>query len=341
MKKTRWGFLGAGNLLDRWMKGFQQVEDAEIVAIASRTPETAQKMANRFGVADALSYDEILKRKDIDVMYIPVPHPAHKELAIRAMEAGFPVLVEKPAAVSAAEWTEMEACAKKHSLFLMEAVWTRFFPVMEQVLNVVRAGEIGEVRHVQVTFAYRVADGYRGRAVDPNQAGGALLDVGVYGLHFAKFIYEKMPERLLSLASMDTDSLHLQVDEQSVIIGQYDNGALFTVTSAVRTEMPDTAWIFGTEGYIRMPVFWKPGLAVVTCGETERRIESMVPQRISNIEDEGYQYEIRHVQECLHKGLTESPMVTHKMTHDVLKMCDEIRAQWGLVYPFERIQREI
>ena len=80
MKKTRWGLLGAGNLLDRWIKGFQQVEDAEIVAIASRTPETAQKMANRFGIADALSYDDILKRKDIDVMYIPVPHPAQPML---------------------------------------------------------------------------------------------------------------------------------------------------------------------------------------------------------------------------------------------------------------------
>ena len=93
LKKTRWGLLGAGNLLNRWMKGFQQVEDAEIAAISSRTPETAQKMADRFGIATVLSYEEILKRHDIDIMYIPVPHSLHKELAIRAMEAGFPVLV--------------------------------------------------------------------------------------------------------------------------------------------------------------------------------------------------------------------------------------------------------
>nr|MCR4804197.1 Gfo/Idh/MocA family oxidoreductase [Clostridia bacterium] len=130
MKKTRWGLLGAGRLLERSMNGFLQVEDAEIAAIASRTQETAQKMAVRFRIPDALSYDEILQRRDIDVMYIPVPHPAHRELAIRAMEAGFPVLVEKPAAVSAAEWAEMEAYAKEHHVFLMEALWTRFFPVM-------------------------------------------------------------------------------------------------------------------------------------------------------------------------------------------------------------------
>lgn len=336
MKKTRWGLLGAGNLLERWMKGFRQVEEAEIAAIASRTPETARRMADRFGIADALSYEELLQRDDIDVMYIPVPHPAHKELAIRAMEAGFPVLVEKPAAVSAAEWAEMAACAKKQDVFLMEAIWTRFFPVMQQVLDAVRSGEIGDVRHVEARFAYRVEDRYRGRVTDPGLAGGALLDVGVYGLHLVKFLYEKMPARLLSLASMDTDELHLQVDEQNVIIGQYDNGALFTVTSAVRTEMPDTAWIYGTKGSIRMPVFWKPESALIRCGERERRIEQRVPQSVAGVVDEGYQYEIRHVNECLARRLKESPLVTHAMTRDVLEMCDELRTQWGLVYPFER-----
>ena len=112
MKKIRWGLLGAGILLERWMKGFRQVEDAEIAAVASRTRETAERMAGRFGIADALSYDEILKRDDIDIMYIPVPHTAHRELAVRAMEAGYPVLVEKPGAISAAEWKQMEECAR-------------------------------------------------------------------------------------------------------------------------------------------------------------------------------------------------------------------------------------
>ena len=335
MDKIRWGLLGAGNLLNRWMNGFQQVEDAEIAAIASRTKETAQRMAARFGITEALTYDEILKRNDIDIMFIPVPHQAHKELAVRAMEAGFPVLVEKPAAVSAPEWSEMEACAKKNGVFLMEAVWTRFFPLMTQVLDIIQSDEIGDVRHVQATFAYRLPDTYQGRAIDPNQAGGALLDVGVYGLHFMNFIYKKMPEQVLSLASINTDHLHLQVDEQNVIIGQYGNGALFTVTSAIRSEMPDTAWIFGTKGYIQIPVFWKPETALITCGGSDRRIECPVPQRVNGILDEGYQYEILHVNECLRKGLTESPVITHKMTYDVLNMCDKLRKQWGLVYPFE------
>ena len=99
MNKIRWGLFGAGILLDRWLKGFRQTEDAEIAGIASRTMETAQRQAARYGIAEAMTYDEMLARKDIDIMYIAVPHTAHKALAIRAMEAGFPVLVEKPAAV--------------------------------------------------------------------------------------------------------------------------------------------------------------------------------------------------------------------------------------------------
>ena len=328
MEKIRWGLLGAGVLLNRWMKGFMQVEDAEVAAIASRTTHTARNMADRFGIKEAMTYDEMLKRDDIDIMYIPVPHPAHKELAIRAMEAGFPVLVEKPAAVTSSDWKEMTATSKKKQVFLMEAVWTRCFPIMQQVLDEIRAGTIGDVRHVEATFAFRVGDDYTGRLTDPGMAGGALLDVGVYGLHFANFIYEKKPVRISSLASMNTDSMHLQVDEQNVIIGQYDNGALFTVTSAIRTEMPDTAWVFGTKGYIRIPVFWKPETAEIICGDCVRTLSSPVPQKISGVLDEGYQFEIRHVQECLRHGLLESPLVSHEKTYDVLKMCDIIRSQW-------------
>ncbi len=328
MEKIRWGFLGAGFLLNRWMKGFMQVEDAEIAAIASRTIDTARSMADRFGIRDAMTYEELLKRDDIDIMYIPVPHQAHKELAIRAMEAGFPVLVEKPAAVTSSDWEEMTACAKTHHVFLMEAVWTRCFPIMQQVLDEIHAGAIGDVRHVEATFAFRVGDDYEGRLTDPKRAGGALLDVGVYGLHFANFIYGRKPLRMHSLASMDTDHMHLQVDEQNVIIGQYENGALFTVTSAIRTEMPDTAWVYGTKGCIRIPDFWKPETAEIFCGDHVRTLSSPVPQKISGISDEGYQFEIRHVQECLRSGLMESPLVRHEMTHDVLTMCDIIRGQW-------------
>ena len=332
MKKIRWGLFGAGILLDRWLNGFRQVEDAEIAGIASRTLETARRQAKRYGIADAMTYDEMLERKDIDVMYIAVPHTAHKDLAIRAMEAGFPVLVEKPGAVTAADWNEIAACAERNHVFLMEAVWTRCFPTTQAVLREVESGQIGEVRCVQSAFAFRVADDYSGRLTDLMRAGGSLLDVGVYNLHFAQMVYGRSPLRWASLASIGADG----VDDQASYIGQYENGALSVLTSAIQTEMNDTAWIYGTKGSIEIPVFWKPSQYSITIGGKSRTVRNPIPQKVARITDEGYQFEIRHVQECLREGLTESPLVPHAVTAEVLSQCDELRNQWGLKYPFER-----
>ncbi len=336
MEKFRWGLLGAGVILDRWLKGFRQVENASIAGIASRTRETAERQAARYGIGDAMTYDELLARKDIDVMYIPVPHPAHKELAIRAMEAGFPVLVEKPAGVNTAEWDEMTACAGTNKVFLMEAVWTACFPAMRRILDEIGAGTIGGVRNLQAAFTFRIPDDYRGRLTDPMSAGGALLDVGVYNLHFARMVYGRSPVRWVSLASIDTDEMHLQVDEQAAYIGQYENGALSVLTSAIRVDTPDTAYIYGTKGYIRVPVFWKPTEFEICRGGENRTVSMPVPQNVSGIEDEGYQFEIRHVQECLSKGLLESPLVPQAVTREVLDQCGELRSQWGLKFPFEK-----
>lgn len=335
MEKIRWGLLGAGALLNRWLKGFEQMDDAEIAGIASRTIETAKKQAARFDIADAMTYDELLKRTDIDVMYIDVPHTAHKELAMRAMDAGFPVLVEKPAAVTAADWREMTECARKNNVFLMEAVWTRFFPAIQKALTVIKSGEIGDIRCLQASFAYRIADDYQGRLTDPMLAGGSLMDVGVYNLHLAHMIFGRSPLHWVSVASIGNDEMKLNVDEQACYVGEYENGALAILTSAIRTEIPNTARIFGTKGFIEIPMYWKAEKFTLNSEGKTEVFASPVPQRIEGITDEGYQFEIRHVQDCLWKDLKESPLLPHAVTEAVLSGCDEIRKQWGLKYPFE------
>ena len=107
-EKIRWGLLGAGVIIDRWIKGAMQVEDMEIAAVASRTAESARHMAEKYGIPEVMSYGELLGRDDIDAVYVPVPHTAHKDLTIRALEAGKNVLVEKPAAVTAADFEEIK-----------------------------------------------------------------------------------------------------------------------------------------------------------------------------------------------------------------------------------------
>ena len=335
MQRIRWGLIGAGGLLPRWMNGAKQTDEIEIPAIASRNRETARRRASEYSIPDAMTYEEILERRDLDVLYILTPHTAHKDLAIRAMEAGFPVVVEKPAAVTAADWDEMASCARRNGVFLMEAVWTCCFPLSLRVHEIIRSGKIGRVRNVQTTFAFRNPDNYAGRLYDPMLAGGALLDVGVYCLHYARMIFGEDPVETTALASVDTDELHLRVDEQIAVACRYKDGALAVSNAAIRTEMPDTAVIYGTEGSIRVPDFWKPERLEITGAGSVEILEDPVPQRVPGVRDEGYQFEILHVNECLRRGLTESPLVPHKATSSVLRQCDLIRKQCGLRFPFE------
>lgn len=334
-EKIRWGLMGAGAILERWMQGAAQVPDMEIAAVASRTQESARRAAGRWKIPKTMTYDEMIHDPDIDVVYVPVPHTQHQELSMKAMENGKHVLVEKPAGISASQFQKMAECARRHNVFLMEAVWTRFFPIMDTVLTKIKEGEIGDVRHVQAAFSFRVPDDCTSRLVDPDRAGGGLLDVGVYPLHLARMIYGRAPESITGLCAMNTDGLHLQVDEQASFVARYDNGALATMSCGIRTQMLDTAFIYGTRGYMILPVFWKPTrVTIVTGGRTEV-IEQKVPQTVPGAEDEGYQYEIAHVNDCIRRGVKESPLLPFAETMDVLKQTDRLRRDWGIRFPQE------
>lgn len=334
-RKIRWGLLGAGNILNRWMKGARQPEDMEIAAVASRTRERAKETARRFQIPEALSYEELLARKDIDVVYIPVPHGAHRELALRAMEAGKAVLVEKPAAINGAEFREMTDLARAKGTFLMEAAWTKFFPLVKDLEEWISEKGIGGVRVIQVNFSSKSAPDRAPRLFDPCQAGGGLLDIGVYNLHFCRMLLKKNPVGLTGLATLEGDAPGRQVDQQAAYVARYDRGELAMMGSGIRTSMPDTAWIYGPRGHIAVPHFWKPTRMEVVTEEGTRVIERKVPQRLPGMEDEGFQYEIRHVNQCLRQGLIQSPVMTWEDTLSVLDQCDQLRAKWGLVYPKE------
>ncbi|MCD8045317.1 MAG: Gfo/Idh/MocA family oxidoreductase [Clostridiales bacterium] len=341
----KWGIMGSGGIVDRWMRGAIQCSDMEIAAIASRNPEHARQKAEQYYIPVSATYEQIVKMPEIQAVYIAALHTAHKELAILAMENGKSVLVEKPAAVNAADLGEMLDCAKRNHVFFMEAIWTRFFPLMRVLKAEIGRGTIGEVRDLQSSFSFRVpADHKESRLLNPDLAGGGLLDVGVYNLHFANEVFGKYPVCMWSLATIDSDENHIQVDEQACYIAQYDKGELATMSSGVRTAMVDAAFIYGTGGYIEIPQFWKPTqMKIVEYPEDfehgeniVREVQCPVEQRVPEVEDEGYQYEIRHVNECIRAGKCESPVMPWEKSMEIVKECDELRRQWGLEYPFEK-----
>ncbi len=342
----KWGIMGSGAIVDRWMRGAAQCcDEMELVAISSRNLENARKKAERYSIPKVMTYEEMAENTEIQVIYIAALHTAHKKLAMLAMEHGKSILVEKPAGVNEAELREMISCAEENNVFFMEAVWTRFFPAVSQIKAKIKEGAIGKIRAMNTSFSFRTsAEDMEARLLNPNTAGGGLLDTGVYNLHFVNEILDKNPTNLIGLATMDSDENHIQVDEQAAYLAQYDEGELVTMTSGVRTVMIDTAIIYGTEGYIEIPSFWKPSkMKLVQYAKDGESSEDMIDcidmpvnQKVEGVSDEGYQYEIRHVNQCIREDKKESSIMTWEKSVEVIKQCDYLRKQWGLKYPFEK-----
>lgn len=337
MERIRWGIIGAGEIVDRWMRGAKQLKEVEIRAIASRTLRHAQQKAEAYAIPKVfLTMEALLQSDEVDAVYIALTHPYHKMYTMLALEHGKHVLVEKPMAVTAEDAQQMIQCAKKHDKLLMEAMWTRCFPLYSTIRELEGEQGIGQFRAVSATFSYGDSNvAASGRNIDPKQAGGGLLDVGVYCLHFASFVFQANPESVCGVAALSDGGRGNQIDEQNALSAVYSGGRIAALTSGVRTEMYDTAFIFGTKGSITIPEFWRPTRIHVEIGEQTHSVEKPVNIVDSQYIDEGFQYEILHFEDCIREGRRESPCVPLEDSLATMRCCDELRRSWGLIYPCE------
>jgi predicted dehydrogenase len=199
---VRWGIIGRGWIAEAFAAGLRALPDAALVAVGSRRQETADAFADRIGAPRRYgSHEALADDPDVDVVYIATPHSAHHTTTRLLLEAGKPVLCEKPFAINAAETDAMIATARHRNLFLMEAMWTRFVPLMAKVRTLLAAGAIGEVRMLSADLGFRAAPGRPPRLFDPACGGGALLDVGVYVVSFSSMVLGT-PSRIVSLPTL-------------------------------------------------------------------------------------------------------------------------------------------
>jgi dihydrodiol dehydrogenase / D-xylose 1-dehydrogenase (NADP) len=327
MTPIRWGILGLGKIARKFAVGLQSVPDSRLVAVGSRSREKAEIFAEEFGVPNVHGdYESLAGDPDIDVVYVATPHPMHHQAGVLCMKAGKAVLMEKPFTINAREAEDLIEVARREQVFLMEAMWMRFLPLMTQIREWLAQKVIGEPRIVMADFGFRGEWAPEGRLLNPALGGGSLLDVGIYPLSFAAMVFGGVPRNVTGLCHLG----HTGVDEQAGVVLSYGAGELAVLTCAVRTVTPHEARILGTEGSIHVPAFWR-GTEATLMREGHPSETISRPK-----EGNGYNYEAVEVGRCLRAGLKESPVIPHSETLSLMRTMDELRRQWGLVYPQER-----
>jgi dihydrodiol dehydrogenase / D-xylose 1-dehydrogenase (NADP) len=325
-RKIRWGIMGTGTIANSFVQGLGALEDAELYAVASRSMEKAEEFGGRHGAVKCYgSYEDLVKDKEVDVIYIATPNTSHKNDIVLCLNNDKSVLCEKPLTINAKEAKEVIELAREKKLFLMEAMWTRFFPVMKQVRAWLEEGAIGDLRMLTADFGFRREGAAEDRKVSPHRGGGALLDVGIYPVSFSSWVFGKAPEQITGLTSL----YETGVDQQSSMLLGYDKGEMAVLSCAINTPTPKEARIIGNKGSIYIPNFsraTKATLAVI--GEEEVTVE--VP-----LEGNGYNYEAAAVTDSLRRGENECSLMPLDESLSIMKVMDEFRSQWGIKYPTE------
>lgn len=320
-----WGIIGPGSIANRFAGGLAAVPGAKLYAVGSRTQEKADEFADRHNAPKRYSsYEALAEDPDVQVVYIATPHPQHKGAAMLCLEHGKSVLLEKPFTVNAAEAAEIVDLARAKDLFVMEAMWARFFPGMVKVRELIASGAIGEARMLQADFGFRADIDPEGRLFNPALAGGGLLDVGVYPLSLASMLFG-VPTGVSGLAQIGETG----VDEMAAVTLKYGGGQLASLITGVRINTPSEATIFGTDGSIKLHApFWN--VTQLTVNDHGKMTDVETPY-----ENGGFNYEAQEVMDCLRAGKNESATMPLDETLTIMQTMDALRAQWGLKYPME------
>lgn len=324
--RIRWGILGTGKIAHQFATALRRLPAAELLAVGSRSLEAATRFAEKFNIGRRYkSYAELVSDPEVEVIHVATPHSCHAENTQLALKAGKAVLCEKPFTINAAQAREVIGLARDRKLFLMEAMWTRCFPLMAKLRELLSSGAIGETRQLTADFGFRAEYKDESRLFGPEFGGGALLDVGVYPVSLASLLFGT-PTRIVSTANLGPTG----VDEEAAMILTHPGGQLAILHTAIRLETAQEAIIIGTQGRIRIhSPWWRPvSMTLAHEGKTDEQFDFP-------LEGNGYEYEAQEVMDCLRSGKLESPVMPLEESVSIMRTLDAIRAQWGLKYPME------
>ena len=320
------GFIGAGRIANTLASTMARMEDVNLYAVAARDLGRAQAFAAQYGFDKAYgSYEEMLRDPNVELVYIATPHSHHFEHMKLCIEHGKNVLCEKAFTLNAAQARQIAALAKAKGVYVAEAIWTRYMPSRAMIDEVLSSGIIGSISTLTCNLSYPVT--YKERIVQPELAGGALLDVGIYGLNFALMHFgDDILRTDSSVRFTDTG-----VDAMETITLHYRDGRMAVITAGVLARGDRKGIFYGDKGYIIVENINNPqSISVYDLTDTlVKKIE--VPAQIS-----GYEYQIREAMARIRAGEIESASMPLDTTIAVMERMDALRKDWGLIYPMEK-----
>ncbi|HEX3617848.1 MAG TPA: Gfo/Idh/MocA family oxidoreductase [Solirubrobacteraceae bacterium] len=316
----RWGILGTGGIADTFATDLALTGSGVVAAVGSRSQESADRFAAKHRVERAHpSYDSLVADPEIDVVYVATPHPMHRDNAILALEAGKPVLVEKPFTMNAAEAREVVDVARDRQLFAMEAMWTRFLPHIAVIRDWLSQGALGEIVTVSADHGQWFAEDPEFRLFAPALGGGALLDLGIYPVSFASMVLGT-PDRIVSIG----DPAFTGVDAQISMLFGYERGAQAVLTCTLRAKSPTTASIVGTEARIEIDGdFYAPATVRLIPRVGEPTLVS------SEHQGRGLRHQADEVARRLAANELESPLMSLDESVSIMETMDSVLAQFA------------
>jgi len=323
----RVGIIGTGWIAEKAAITLNGLAECVAYAVGSRTLEKAENFANKWKIAKAYgSYAELIADPDVDLIYIGTPHSHHFDVTREALLADKPCLVEKAFMANARQTGEILAIAHDRRVFLAEAIWTRYQPVVSIVRNLISSGRIGTPRLVTATLGYSMGD--KPRIMRPDLCGGALLDLGVYALNFVRMFF---PADIVSIDGQCVRST-TGMDLTNAITIVLKDGILANVQSSAACVGDNIGVIAGTEGNLIIDNINNPQTITVN-GPNRTYIETLrVPQQIT-----GYEYQFIACREALMEGLLEPREMPHEETLYIMRLMDGLRQKWGVRYPMDDI----
>lgn len=324
MKKYNWGILGPGNIAREMGKALMEV-NGEIYAVGARDIKSAQKYADEFNVKKIYgNCDEMLDDPNIDIVYISTPHTFHYEYLIKALKKEKNVFCEKAITVNAEQLEEAKALAEEKNLVIAEGMTIYHMPLYKKLKEIINSGALGKIKMVQVNFGSCKEFDPNNRFFSKELAGGALLDIGVYAVSFARYFLNSKPETVLTTVKY----FETGVDEQSGIIMKNSDEQMAVISLTLTAKQPKRGVVAGTDGYIEINNYLRANKAVITYTKDNRTEEIVLGET-----EKALNYEVIDMQNYI-------SMKNHKnelqLTSDVTHLLSNIRNQWGFVYPFEK-----